>query len=255
MSLSFILGLVGNITTGLVCLAPVPTFWHIVKKRSTEEFESIPYIFQLVNGCFWTYYGIVKPNSIVVATVNGFSVALMTIYVVIFLVFAPLKMKVRTIVLAVTFDIVFPLVAISLSVLILDREMQISTAGLLSAIFSMIAYGSPLSAMKTVIITKSVEYMPFTLSFLLSVNGGVWTVYSILTKDIYIGIPNVTGLGLGIFQLLLYAMYWKPKKVSSIDGNGIAVGAGDLEDGIAVHEPLLLPNSPATPKQENIDEQ
>ncbi|PKI49769.1 hypothetical protein CRG98_029818 [Punica granatum] len=223
MSLSFILGLVGNITTGLVCLAPVPTFWHIVKKRSTEEFESIPYIFQLVNGCFWTYYGIVKLNSIIVATVNGFSVALMTIYVVIFLVFAPLKMKVRTIVLAVTFDIVFPLVAISLSVLILDREMQISTAGLLSAIFSMIAYGSPLSAMNLALTARM--------------------------------IPNVTGLGLGIFQLLLYAMYWKPKKVSSIDGNGIAVGAGDLEDGIAVHEPLLLPNSPATPKQEKIDEQ
>lgn len=56
-------------------------------------------------------------------------------------------LQLRTAVLAATFDIVFPAAAILSSELTLDRETQISTAGLLSSIFSTVAYGSPLSAM------------------------------------------------------------------------------------------------------------
>lgn len=41
---------------------------------------------------------------------------------------------------------------------------------------------------KTVVMTKSVEYMPFLLSFMLFINGGVWTVYAVLTSDWFIGV-------------------------------------------------------------------
>lgn len=118
-----------------------------MERKSTEEFESIPYIFKLLNAYFWTYYGIVKPNSVVVATVNGFGIALEIIFVTIFIIYAPPRMRLRTIILAVTCDILFPGVAILVPELALKRAMQITVAGILSAIFSMIAYGSPLSAM------------------------------------------------------------------------------------------------------------
>ncbi|XP_037495863.1 bidirectional sugar transporter SWEET17 [Jatropha curcas] len=85
-SLVVILGLLGNITTGLVYLAPVKTFWRIVVNRSTEEFESAPYMFKLLNAYFWVYYGIIKPNSILVATVNGFGAVLEIIFVSLFLI-------------------------------------------------------------------------------------------------------------------------------------------------------------------------
>lgn len=62
--------------------------------RSTEEFESIPYISKLLNAYFWVWYGIVKPNSVLVASVNGFGAALEIIYVIIFLIFAPPMMRV-----------------------------------------------------------------------------------------------------------------------------------------------------------------
>ena len=42
----------------------------------------------------------------------------------------------------------------------------------------------------TVIKTKSVEYMPFLLSFFLFVNAGVWSIYAVLVKDIYIGVSS-----------------------------------------------------------------
>ncbi|KAI4295189.1 hypothetical protein MLD38_040568 [Melastoma candidum] len=240
-SVSLVFGLLGNITTGLVYLSPLKTFWRIVKRRSTEEFESIPYVFKLLNAYFWTYYGIVKPDSVVVATVNGFGVVLEISFVVIFLLYAPPRMRVRTAILAVTCDIVFPATAILVTQLKFDRAVQIYVAGLLSAAFSMVAYASPLSAMKTVITTKSVEYMPFLLSFILFVNGGVWTVYAILTKDYFIGIPNGTGFGLGTAQLILYAAYYKPNKKPQVppptsrDDDDVE---GDKQAS-QLHEPLV----------------
>lgn len=36
--------------------------------------------------------------------------------------------------------------------------------------------------------TKSVEFMPFSLSFFLFLNGGVWSGYALLVKDYYIGV-------------------------------------------------------------------
>ena len=42
--------------------------------------------------------------------------------------------------------------------------------------------------------TKSVEYMPFFLSFFLFLNGGIWSVYAALVKDFYIGVSFLTHL-------------------------------------------------------------
>lgn len=71
------------------------TFWRIVKERSTQEFDSVPYICVLLNATLWTYYGIIKPGAYLVATVNGFGALIQTIYLTIFLAFAPPKMKVK----------------------------------------------------------------------------------------------------------------------------------------------------------------
>ncbi|KAH9755289.1 Bidirectional sugar transporter SWEET [Citrus sinensis] len=231
-SLNFIFGLLGNLTTGLVYLSPAKTFWHIVQRRSTEEFESIPYISKLLNAYFWVWYGIVKPNSVLVASVNGFGAALEIIYVIIFLIFAPPMMRGRTAVLAGVCDVVFPGTTVLVTQIFFDRDVQIKVSGFLSLCFSMVAYSSPLSAMKTVVVTKSVEYMPFLLSFILFINGAVWTVYAVLTKDLFIGIPNGSGFILGAAQLVLYVMYWKPKSSSK------KISDDALEDGWQ-HERLI----------------
>ena len=73
---------------------PRKTFWHIAKRRSTEDFESIPYICKLLNAYMWVYYGVVKPNSVLVATVNGFGAVAEIVYIIIFLLFAPSRMRV-----------------------------------------------------------------------------------------------------------------------------------------------------------------
>lgn len=91
--------------------------------------------------------------------------------------------------------------------------------------------------------TKSVKYMPFLLSFFLFLNAGVWSVYSVLVKDIYIGVPNAVGFVLGSAQLILYMIYKNktPLPTKSMDSvkersahkvkDGIDMGArGDDHD-------------------------
>ncbi|KAG6500339.1 hypothetical protein ZIOFF_040182 [Zingiber officinale] len=62
---------------------------------------------------------------------------------------------------------------------------------------------------KLVIQTKSVEFMPFTLSLASFLNGVCWTSYGFLPFDINLLVPNGLGTLFGLAQLVLYACYFK----------------------------------------------
>jgi len=90
--------------------------------------------------------------------------------------------------------------------------------------------------MKSVIVTKSVEFMPFFLSFFLFLNGGIWAVWAVLKGDVYVGIPNGIGFGLGAAQLVVYMIYrkGKPKREGIREKDGKSKSfklGGDMEMG------------------------
>ncbi|XP_020673717.1 bidirectional sugar transporter SWEET17 [Dendrobium catenatum] len=87
---------------------------------------------------------------------------------------------------------------------------------------------------KMVVRTKSVEYMPFFLSFFLMLNGGIWTLYALLDSDFFLGISNGIGFILGIIQLTLYIIYMNPKVPKHLN---IAV-----EEHSQQHQRLIFPN-------------
>ncbi|KAI5349484.1 hypothetical protein L3X38_002371 [Prunus dulcis] len=219
------IGVIGNIISVLMFLAPVGTFWRIVKHRSTEDFESLPYVCTFLNSFLWTYYGIIRPaGGLLVATVNGFGVVVEIIYLILFLVYAPAKMRAKTAILIGTLDVGFLVAVILATWLALQGETRIDALGFICAGLNIIMYGSPLVAMKTVITTTSVEYMPFFLSFFFFLNGGVWTLYAWLIRDVFLGVPNGIGFLLGTTQLVLYAIYRNAKPADSIS-------SGLLEEG------------------------
>lgn len=78
-----------------------------MKHKSTEDFESLPYICTLLSSSLWTYYGITKPGGLRVATVNGFGIFVEAVYVGLFLIYAPKKMKVNSLKLALKTLILF----------------------------------------------------------------------------------------------------------------------------------------------------
>ncbi|KAL2342650.1 hypothetical protein Fmac_003935 [Flemingia macrophylla] len=79
-------------------------------------------------------------------------------------------------------------------------------------IFNIMMYASPLSVMKLVITTKSVEYMPFFISLASFANGVAWTTYALIRFDPFITIPNGLGTLFATAQLILYATYYKSTK-------------------------------------------
>ncbi|GFQ02372.1 bidirectional sugar transporter sweet1, partial [Phtheirospermum japonicum] len=204
----FLLNRTGNAFALFLFLAPLITFKRILKERSTEQFSGIPYVMTLLNCLLSAWYGLpfVSPNNMLVSTINGTGAAIESVYVLIFLVFAPKKEKVKILGLLIIVLAVFGAVAL-VSLFALHGNGRKLFCGVAATVFSIIMYGSPLTIIRLVIKTKSVEFMPFFLSLFVFLCGTSWFVFGLLGKDPFVAVPNGFGSGLGAVQLILYAIY------------------------------------------------
>uniref|UniRef100_A0A2N9EMR1 Bidirectional sugar transporter SWEET n=1 Tax=Fagus sylvatica TaxID=28930 RepID=A0A2N9EMR1_FAGSY len=179
-------GVMGNATSVLLYAAPILTFARVIKKKSTEEFSCVPYIIALFNCLLYTWYGL------------------------------PV-MKVAMIVIPGL--IVFSITALISTFVFHDHHHRKIFVGSVGLLVSVSMYGSPLVVVKQVILTKSVEFMPFYLSLFSFLASSFWMAYGLLSHDLFLAAPNLLGSPLGFFQLLLYCKYRKrgiaeePKKM------------------------------------------
>ncbi|XP_026453758.1 bidirectional sugar transporter SWEET17-like [Papaver somniferum] len=216
LSISFIVGVIGNIISILVFLSPITTFRGIVKKKATENFKGIPYICTLLSTSLWAYYGLLKPDGMLIVTVNGAGAVLQVIYVTLFIIYAPRDSKIKHLKLVGILNVGFYGAVLLITLLATHGSLRLTVVGFICAGFTLGMYGAPLGAMKNVVVTKSVEYMPFMLTFFLFLNGGIWSVYSLLIKDFFIGVPNAIGFVLGSVQLIMYIIYNNKSKAKKL---------------------------------------
>ncbi|KAE8772654.1 Protein RUPTURED POLLEN GRAIN 1 [Hordeum vulgare] len=205
-----IVGIMGNCISFCLFLSPAPTFDRICKNKDVEQFTPDPYLATLMNCLLWFFYGlpIVHPNSFLVITINGIGIIIETIYLSIFFLYSPPKKRLKMLIV-LGFEVVF-VASVVTGVLISTHthEDRSRIVGIICIIFGTIMYAAPLTVMGKVIKTKSVEYMPFTVSLANTINGGCWLAYGLIKFDLYVTIPNAIGTGLGIFQLILYLCYY-----------------------------------------------
>ncbi|XAR51854.1 hypothetical protein NMG60_11006616 [Bertholletia excelsa] len=215
-----VIGIIGNITSFFLFTSPWPTMYRILEKKSVEEFKPDPYLAGAMNCIFWIFYGlpIVHPHSTLVVTINSIGLALQLGYLAIFFTYGDKKLRIKIMLVLLVELIVFAAIASVALLKFHAHNPRINFVGAFCVFFGIILYSSPLTIMKKVIQTKSVEFMPFWLSFAAWSNGVVWSAYAFIGGiDYYILTGNGVGALLATAQLILYVMYRKstPRKDES----------------------------------------
>ncbi|XP_028783826.1 bidirectional sugar transporter N3-like [Neltuma alba] len=216
-TLAFVFGILGNIVSFMVFLAPLPTFYTIYKKKSTEGFQSLPYLVALFSSMLWLYYAFIKTGEMLLITINSFGCVMEIIYITMYLIYATRDAKRLTIKLFGAINVgAFCLIAVVTQFAVHD-SLRVQVLGWICVSVAVSVFAAPLSIMAQVIRTKSVEYMPFNLSFFLTLSAVLWFAYGLFLRDICIALPNVLGFGLGVIQMVLYAIYRNGGKKGSGD--------------------------------------
>ncbi|XP_076894197.1 bidirectional sugar transporter SWEET3b-like [Bidens hawaiensis] len=204
-------GLMGNAASFLLYAAPISTFARVIRKGSTEEFSFVPYTLSLLNCLFYTWYGLpvvsYKWENFPMVTINGLGILLEFSFIIIFMWFTSPKQKWKAGVMTSALISFFSIIAIISTYVFHDHKTRKQLVGGVGLIASTAMYASPLVVMKKVIQTKSVEYMPFSLSLFSFLASSLWMAYGLLGRDLLIAAPNLVGAPLGALQLVLYCKY------------------------------------------------
>ncbi|KAF4371468.1 hypothetical protein F8388_001996, partial [Cannabis sativa] len=87
-TLIIVFGVIGNIVSFMVFLAPIPTFHKIYKR-----FQSLPYLIELLSSMLWIYYALLHKGVLLLITINSFGCVIETIFIGLFIFYAPKKFK------------------------------------------------------------------------------------------------------------------------------------------------------------------
>ncbi|VFQ90524.1 unnamed protein product [Cuscuta campestris] len=192
-------------------------------------YQSVPYIVSLFSAMLWMYYAFLKKNAPLLISINSIGCVIETIYISIFLAYASKNVKRQTV------KMLFLLVGGLYSVILLGTmfpfkgTLRASVVGWICVAFSVCVFAAPLTILFQVVKTKSVEFMPFNLSFFLTLTAVMWFGYGLLLKDMCIAIPNVLGFVLGMLQMVLYGIYKNKKMPAEVvdEKKGCAAAAAD----------------------------
>ncbi|PKA56907.1 Bidirectional sugar transporter SWEET14 [Apostasia shenzhenica] len=224
-TLAFASGILGNIISFMVYLAPVPTFYRVYKKKSTEGFQSLPYAVALLSSTMWIYYALIKTHAYLLITINSFGCLIETLYIVLYLIYAPKSAKVFTAKILIILNFTAFGLILFCTLFFSHGAKRVVILGWICVGFSLSVFVAPLSIIRLVIRTKSVEFMPFILSFFLTLSAAVWLSHGVLSKDKFVALPNVLGLLFGILQMVLYCVY----KGGKAEKGGTAVPSASSE--------------------------
>ncbi|XP_019230659.1 PREDICTED: bidirectional sugar transporter SWEET1a-like isoform X2 [Nicotiana attenuata] len=210
------------------------TFKRIIRKKSTEQFSCMPYLISLLQCLLSAWYSLpfVSPNNLLVTVISAIGIGLEATYVLIFLIFTPKKGKAKICGYLFVVLSIFSSLAL-VSMLAFHGNKRKLFCGFAFAAACIMMYGSPLSVMRLVIKSKSVEYMPFFLSLSVFINSTSWLIFALLGKDPFIFVPNAAGTILGAVQLILYAVYHDKKgevKKDEINESVDQMSTGKLQD-------------------------
>ncbi|XP_039156165.1 bidirectional sugar transporter SWEET13-like [Eucalyptus grandis] len=178
------------------------TFYKIYKEKSSEGHQSIPYVVVLLSALLQLYYEVLKANdTMTIIIINASGIVIELVYLVLFSIYASTEEKeicvnhqfaqIYTAKLMLLFDIGGFGVTMALTILLLKGQHRVNVVGWIYATFSLMAFTVPLSIMWRVIKTRSVEFMSFTTSLLVTLSAITWFFYGLVVKDLNIAVSTI----------------------------------------------------------------
>ncbi|GAV68685.1 MtN3_slv domain-containing protein [Cephalotus follicularis] len=185
----------------------------------------------------WTLFGLllVHPNNTLVLTINGTGIGIELVCIILFFIYSSNKNRLKVVVVVLVKIKFVIAVAVVILTWVHTKNGQPTIVGIIAIVFNVMMYASPLSVMKLVITTNSVEYMPFFLSFASFDNGVAWPIYAFFPIDPFIDAPNGLGTLFSVAQLILYAIYYKNTKriLAAREGKGEVGLSNVVVDGVS----------------------
>jgi solute carrier family 50 (sugar transporter) len=194
-----------------------PTFYRIYKSKSTEGFQSVPYVVALFSAMLWIFYAVIKTGELLLITINAAGIVIESIYIIMYFIYAPKKSRLFTAKIMLGLNVGFFGLIMLVTLLFFKGDKRVVSLGWICVGFSVSVFVAPLSIIvsstsslnpvyslhslanlcvllyeqKRVIQTRSVEYMPFSLSLSLTMSAVVWFLYGVLVKDKYVAVSNL----------------------------------------------------------------
>ncbi|GLJ30350.1 hypothetical protein SUGI_0600530 [Cryptomeria japonica] len=237
-------GILGSAFALLMYGAPMSNFWRVIKKKTTGEMSGMPYAIGLFNCLIYTLYG--SPlisnewDNAPVMFINAIGFLLQFSFCTIYLLYAPPESKRRMGLMVGGVLVVFVSTAATSmwGVQAGQKKMLVGTTGMVATV---ILFGSPLSDIRAVIRSKSVECMSFYFSMFAFLGSLLWLVYGALSRDIIIMAPNFLGIPLSSIQMIIYCIY-KQKSRGRIEDVKLKVVTVQ-SDGTAIEKCPTIPLS------------
>ncbi|KAK3123968.1 hypothetical protein QOZ80_8AG0638710 [Eleusine coracana subsp. coracana] len=212
-------GAIGNFVSFLVFFAPVTTFRQVYRRKTTAGFSSLPYVVALFSSALWIFYAHVKTDSHLLLSINSVGCAVEAVYIALFVFYAPRRDKART-GLSILLGCAALGLVVGVSLKGLAPRHRVKFLGSVCLAFSLAVFVAPLSVIVKVVKTRSVEFLPISLSFCLVLSAVAWFLYGFFTKDHFVMYPNVAGFVFSCIQVALYFWFRNPKNNNPQNNDG-----------------------------------
>jgi len=198
-------------------MQPYPTIQQVQKNKSVGSLPLLPYSSMIANCVLWFAYGVLTNESKVWFT-NLVGLFFGLFYFLRFIKYTQPKSTTLPGTVRQHMQGCFAIVAaastwiLTCYLTVRRKDMWMSYAsgliGNTAVIFCMLMFASPLSALKTVLRTRSARSIPLPFTLATILNCFLWSVAGLgQFKDFNIYFPNLLGLAFGLIQVALKIIF------------------------------------------------
>jgi solute carrier family 50 protein (sugar transporter) len=117
----------------------------VYRKKSTEGFQSTPYVVSLFSCMLWMYYAFLKSGAELLLTINGVGCVIETLYIAMYLLYAPKTARLLTAKLFLGLDVgLFGLIAL-VTMLVSRGDLRVHVVGWVCVAVALCVFVAPLS--------------------------------------------------------------------------------------------------------------